>query len=123
MQKMASVRRLSVLGLAAVGALLLASANQADARPQYFKAFTGKYSSVKSQATKVKCNVCHFGKKKTNRNDWGKAVMKHVGKKNQKDPKAIDAALEKAEKEKNAKGVTFGSLIKAGKLPGTVAAE
>lgn len=119
MRKMASVRRLSLLGLAAVGALLLASANQAEARPQYLKAFVAKYPALKAQAMKVKCNACHFGKKKKNRNDYGKALGKHVGKKNQKNAKIIDAALSATEKDKNAKGVTFGSLIKAGKLPGT----
>ena len=63
--------------------------------------------------------MCHVGKKKKNRNDYGKALAKLMGKKNQKAAEAIDAAFAKAEKKKNAKGVTFGSLIKDGKLPGT----
>jgi hypothetical protein len=122
MRKMATVRRLSVLGLAAVGALLLADANRAEARPQYLKAFAAKYDNLKAQAMKVKCNVCHYGKSKKMRNDYGKAVMKNVGK-NQKKPAVIKGAFTKAEKMKNAKGVTFGSLIKAGKLPGTAPAK
>jgi len=113
-----NVRRLAVLGLAALGVLLLADANRAEARPQYFKEFTAKYDNLKAQTMKVKCNVCHYGKSKKMRNDYGKAVMKNVGK-NQKKAPVIKGALTKAEKEKNAKGVTFGSLIKAGKLPGT----
>ena len=122
MQKMANVRRLSVLGLAAAGALLLAGANRAEARPQYLKEFAAKYGSLKAQATKVKCGVCHYGKSKKNRNDYGQAVMKNVGK-NQKKAPVIKGALTKAEKMKNAEGKTFGDLIKAGKLPGTAPKE
>eukprot|EP00913_Durusdinium_trenchii_P008943 g8409.t1 len=87
------------------------------ARPKYFSAFAKKYPNV-SEAKKTKCNVCHFGKKKKNRNDYGKALMKNISK-NEKDAAKITAALEKTESAKNAKGETFGSLLKAGKLPGT----
>jgi hypothetical protein len=119
MRKLTTVRRLTVLGLAAVGAMLLVSGNQAQARPQYLKAFAAKYENLAAQAKKVKCGICHFGKSKKNRNDYGKAVMKNIGKKNQKNVAVIKGALTKAEKMKNAKGKTFGELIKAGKLPGT----
>jgi cytochrome c2 len=108
--------------MAAVVILLSAVANRAEARPMYLKAFAGKYDALKAEATKQKCNVCHFGKTKKNRNDFGSALMKHTGK-NQKSMKDIEAALVKTESEKNAKGVTFGSLIKAGKLPGAASAE
>ena len=115
-------RRLAVLGVAAAGILLLAVSQPVEARPMYLKAFAGKYDGLKAEATKQKCNVCHFGKTKKNRNDYGTALMKHTGK-NQKSADAVAAALAKAEAEKNVKGVTFGSLIKAGKLPGTAPAE
>lgn len=119
-----SIRCLGGLtAIAMLGVMLLSSTNTAEARPQYLKAFAAKYPKLAAQAKKAKCNVCHFGKKKTNRNDYGKAVSKGFKKKNCKVPKIIDAALTGAEKEKNAKGVTFGSLIKEGKLPGTAPAE
>jgi len=122
MQKVC-LRKAVVVGFALLGAVLLTNGNRAEARPQYLKAFATKYKNLTAQAKKVKCNVCHFGKKKKNRNDYGEALMKHVGKKNQKDPKIIDKALTKTESEKKSKGVTFGSLIKAGKLPGTAPKE
>lgn len=108
------------LGMLAVIAMIVSmtASNRADARPQYLKAFAGKYSKLAAQAKKAKCGVCHFGKSKKNRNDYGKALGKHTGK-NQKDAAKLGAALDAAAKEKNAKGVTFGSLIEAGKLPGT----
>ena len=120
MRNLVTVRRISVLGLAVAGALLFAGGDQADARPNYRKAFVKKYPAMKAQVKKVKCNVCHVAKqKKKVRNDYGKALMKALGKKKVKKAELIDAALTKTEKVKNAKGVTFGSLIKAGKLPGT----
>ena len=120
MRNLVTVRRISVLGLAVAGALLLAGGNQADARLKYYKAFLKKYPALKAQSSKLKCNICHIGKKtKKKRNDYGKAIRAGVKKKNQKNAEIIDAALKGAEKKKNARGVTFGSLIKAGKLPGT----
>ena len=120
MRNLVTVRRISVLGLAVAGALLLAGGDLADARPYYRKAFKKKYPALKALEAKTKCNVCHINKKKKKfRNDYGKAMMKSLGKKKVKKTELIDAALTKTEKVKNAKGVTFGSLIKAGKLPGT----
>jgi hypothetical protein len=108
------------LGLIAAIAMAvsLAGSNRADARPGYLKAFASKYSKLAAQAKKAKCGVCHYGKSKKNRNDYGKALSKHTGK-NQKDAAKVAEALDATAKEKNAKGVTFGSLIEAGKLPGT----
>jgi cytochrome c2 len=114
--------RLTAFGLAAAGILLLAVSNPAEARPMYLKVFAGKYDGLKAEATKQKCNVCHYGKSKKNRNDYGSALMKLTGK-NQKAAQAVEDALVKTEAVKNDKGVTFGSLIKAGKLPGTAPAE
>ena len=55
---------------------------------------------------------------KKDRNDYGKALGKNIAK-NEKDATKIGEALDKAGKEKNAKGETFQSLLDAGKLPGT----
>lgn len=91
------------------------------------------------KALKTKCNACHTpGADKKAKghglNDFGKAVHDNFQHKDfsaaakiaADDPaaakKALElaaAALEAAEKEKNAAGKTYGELIKAGTLPGT----
>lgn len=110
-----------VLGLVIAGSAVNSN-NSAEARPQYFKAFAKKYTNLKAKVKKTKCFTCHQktddGKRSKKKNEYGAALTKLVGKKNQKDPEAIEKALTTAESKKNAKGVTFGSLIKAGKLPG-----
>ncbi len=72
---------------------------------------------------KLGCAVCHpkdAKEKKKARNNYGAALGKVVGKKNQTDEDKIKEALTKIEKEKSADGTkTFGDLIKEGKLPGT----
>jgi len=102
-----------------VAGLMLASAftGGADARPGYMKAFKSKYTKV-AENNKITCAACHPEKSKKVRNDYGTALSKIVGK-NEKDAKKIGEALDKAGKEKNAKGETFQSLLDAGKLPGT----
>jgi len=93
------------------------------------KQFVDTYKDAKflEEAKKAKCNVCHFGKKKANRNDYGKALSKFFTKddyKKLKDDKPalkkkIEDAFKACLKEKSGSGKTFGELIKAGKLPGT----
>lgn len=104
------------LGLALVGGAIIASADRAQARPQYLKAFTTKYPDVKD-AAKVKCGVCHPEKSKKVKNDYGKAVGAGVGKKNQKDAEKLKEALMKAEAAKGEGGKTFGEQLKGGSLP------
>lgn len=81
--------------------------------------------------TKAKCNVCHFGKTKKNRNDYAAELSKLLDKKDpdfktaaiKADPKTAEKkileAFEKVAKMKNKEGDVFGDLIKKGKLPGT----
>lgn len=103
---------------AVLAALVFVMGQDAQARPKYMGAFNEAYPALKAQADTVKCNVCHFGDKKTNRNDYGAAVGKALGEKNIMDAEKIKEGLKKAEGEKNADGKTFGELIKDGKLPG-----
>lgn len=107
-------------GAVMAGLCLLSSAQVAQARPDYNKAFWDVYKKeLGSQADSVKCGACHFGQEKKNRNDYGKAMGEAVGGKNEKDAEKIKAALKKAEGGKSATdGKTFGDLIKDGKLPG-----
>ena len=95
---------------------------EAQARPDYLnKGFGPAYPALKAEVETAKCGVCHFGDKKTNRNDYAKAVGEALGAdaKNVKDEAKIKEALMKAEKGKSSvEGKTFGDLIKDGKLPG-----
>ena len=86
---------------------------EAQARPGYMKQFTAKYPNVTDAAT-AKCNVCHFGDEKKNRNDYGKCFGAALPGANCKDNAKVDEALLKAESGKSADGKTFGELLKAG---------
>lgn len=107
-----------VCGFAALATGLLLDTDSAQARPQYNKAVASKYAK-NAAVKKAKCGVCHPVKDKKKRNNYGVAVGKGLGKKNQKDPKIVGEALTKAEAQKSAtKDKTFGDLLKAGMLPG-----
>lgn len=107
-------------GLAMAGALALGGfVEQAQARPDYCKAFIGHYAENKAGA-EAKCGICHPVMDKKERNNYGAAFGKALGMKNEKDAEKIKAALKKVEGEKSAvEGKTFGDLIKEGKLPGS----
>ncbi|HRX82626.1 MAG: hypothetical protein H6821_09605 [Planctomycetaceae bacterium] len=113
-----------------VAAMLVGFVGTVDARPDYKKVQDEKYkdSSIAEALAEAKCNACHYGKKKSDRNDYGKALIKAgLTEENYKEKKAdkeafakeIAEALEKVLEEKNEAGETFGDRIKAGKLPGT----
>lgn len=117
MRKVLKMRAGVLFGLAVAAAVLVSSLQNAEARPNYLKDFTRQYPKVK-EAKKVKCNVCHMGKSKKNRNNYGKAVAKTLGDTKVKDSEKVKEALKKAEEEKSAiDGKTFGDLLKDGKLP------
>ncbi len=113
---------------AAIALVLTATPSTLEATPNIKKAFDANYvktstsADFKAAAAKAKCNVCHYGKSKKNRNDFGKAISKFTNKK-EKDAAKLADALKKAVLEKNADKATFESLIKAGKLPGKAPAE
>ena len=120
---------------AAVGlAFLLGLAAQpAWAILPFAKEFSAKYVKKDSKEKKdqdfaklvkeAKCNVCHMGKDKDDRNPYGVELAKLLDRKTDGDNKdKIQDALVKVEKlpsnPKDKKSPTFGDLIKAGKLPG-----
>lgn len=121
--------------LLAAAAVLAVSTNL-YAIPVFKKTFDEKYvgegadPALKSAVDQAKCNVCHFGTVKKNRNDYGHALSKYLKKDNfkadrlAKEPdvvkKEVLEALQKVEAEKNPTGETYGDRLKAGKLPGTV---
>jgi hypothetical protein len=110
--------RLMVCGLAVAGLVLASGLQNAEARPNYLPEFKNAYPAVKEVDT-VKCGVCHIGKPTDKKwNDYGMTIGKALGK-----PKAkkdeVQAALKKSEAEKSGTdGMTYGELLKAGKLPG-----
>lgn len=79
-------------------------------------------SPLAAEVERVKCNVCHVGKDKKERNAYGKALDERLDKKADKDNKEkIRQMLEEvaALPSDPAKpdSPTFGALIKEGKLP------
>lgn len=93
------------------------------------KGFEDHYPALKSVVEEQKCNLCHFGKSKKNRNDYGRALAQLLKKENFKEdrvkaePEKVKAefaeAFKKVEAEKSKSGETFGERLKAGKAPGT----
>ena len=133
---MARSNRFSVaVGL--VVAVAAASASRpAFAIKQFFDEFKTMYVKAdstdpaeKALAAAVeteKCNVCHVGKSKKDRNPYGEALAGLLDKKEDaKNVEKIKASLEKVAgmPSDGKSGPTFGALIKEGKLPGGQAAK
>lgn len=102
----------------------IAVGGAAFAIPPFGKEFEGLYvkpgSELEAKVKEVKCNLCHEGTKKTDRNAYGKALDELLDKKEDaKNPEKIRQALETVAKlPSNGPGSpTFGDLIKQGKLP------
>jgi hypothetical protein len=116
-----------LLGLVVTGL----SMQRAAALPPFNVAWKAKYvegngnGKFAEAAETAKCNVCHMGASKKDRNEYGKAVSKYLTKAKYSQIKDDEAAakkyildaLQKAEAEKSAAGKSYGELIKAGKLP------
>jgi hypothetical protein len=109
-----------LVGVAVAGALLVLGQDSVHARKPYHDAFVAAYPALADAAKTAKCNVCHYGDAKKNRNDYGEAMVKALaGKKNLKEgDEGIMKALKEIEASKGSEGKAFGELIKAGKLPG-----
>lgn len=67
---------------------------------------------------KSSCAICHPGKSKKERNEYGMAINKLLKKADKDDTKKIADSIKATEAEKDKAGKTFGELIKAGMLPG-----
>jgi hypothetical protein len=126
---MKNVCMLAVCGF--VAGTLMARVQMAHAVDAFKKEFDAIYvnkepatdaeKSLAAAVEKAKCNICHVGKTKKVRNDYGKAVGALVTKKDAKDSAKIKEALEKVADEKSkpndSSSPTFGELISQGKLP------
>lgn len=123
---------LALLGAVMMSCLTL-HVQTAEAVPPFKKEFDLLYvkkdsSEANDQALvvaveKVKCNVCHKGKDKKQRNAYGEELAKLLDKKaDAKNPEKIKDALEKVSQLPSVPGDSaapkFGDLIKEGKLPG-----
>ena len=94
--------------------------------PPFAKEFNNLYVEGNSNEAFVaavkeaKCNVCHVGKDKKDRNAYGEELNKLLDKK--ADAKNVDKIKESLEKVAALKAgdseETYGELITAGKLPG-----
>ncbi|MFM8292176.1 MAG: hypothetical protein ACKONH_12885 [Planctomycetia bacterium] len=118
-------RQVLVLGLG------VALAGGGLARPAFaIKQFQDEFKSLyvqegtplAAEVERAKCNICHVGKDKKERNAYGKALDERLDKKADKDDKEKIrkmleevAALPSDPDKKDSP--TFGDLIKAGKLP------
>jgi hypothetical protein len=119
------------LGLMLVCALcaLAFGVHSASAIPPFSAAFVKKYVDGNDNAAFVeaaktaKCNVCHVGKDKKEKNAYGKALDELLDKKaDAKDEEKINAALDTVAGQKpEGAEKTYGDLIKEGLLPGGTA--
>jgi hypothetical protein len=83
-------------------------------------------SPLATEVETAKCNVCHAGSSKKDRNAYGNALADLLDKKEDaKNPEKIRQALEKVagmpSDPAKADSPTFGALIEQGKLPGAAA--
>jgi cytochrome c2 len=114
----------------AVYGVVLAVASQAReafAIKQFAEQFKEVYvkegTPLATEVEAAKCNVCHKGKSKKDRNTYGEALAKLLDKKADKENvEKIREALATVAKESsdpsNPSSPTFGALIEQGKLPG-----
>jgi len=114
----------------AVFGVVLAAASQAReafAIKQFADQFKDVYvkegTPLAAEVEAAKCNVCHKGKSKKDKNSYGEALAKLLDKKEDKENvEKIREALATVAKESsdpaNPSAPTFGALIEEGKLPG-----
>lgn len=99
----------------------------AYAIPPFKKEFDAMYvkegTDFAKKVDEVKCNVCHVGTNKKERNAYGEELSKLLDRKtDMNNPEKIKEALKKVgemhSKSDDEASPTFGDLIKEGKLPG-----
>lgn len=105
----------------------LMPAATANAVEQFFEQFKALYVDpagsdseqvLAKMVSAVKCNVCHVGESKKNRNAYGEALSELLDKKNDKNNiDKIQAALIRVAGTEGPDGTTFGARLAAGRLP------
>jgi hypothetical protein len=109
-----------VLSLGAAGREAFALKQFAD---QFDELYVKEGTPLAAAVETAKCNVCHVGKKKTDRNSYGEALAKLLDKKTDKDDvekirKALETVANESSNPDDPAAPTFGDLIEANKLPG-----
>ena len=118
--------KFAVVTGAVVAVLVGSSAREAFAIKQFADEFKAMYvkdgTPLAKEVETAKCNVCHMGKSKKDRNVYGQALAERLKKDDKENVEKIKAALEEVAKlpsdPAKPDGPTFGSLIAEGKLPG-----
>ena len=115
-----------------IAGTLLARIESAYAVAPFKKEFEAKYvkkdpatpeeTALAVAVKQAKCNVCHVGKKKKDRNAYGKALSELLDRKKDKKDKAkiqeaLDTVAELKSNPEDPTSPTFGKLISQGKLP------
>jgi cytochrome c2 len=110
-----------------------ASSRPAFAIKEFFDEFKAVYvkpdsadandKALVAEVETAKCNVCHVGSSKKERNSYGNALADLLDKKeDKKNQEKIRTALDTVAAMPSADGApTFGELLKQGKLPGAAA--
>jgi hypothetical protein len=119
---------------AAVALVCGGSAREAFAIKQFFEEFKAVYVKPEStdpaekalvaEVETAKCNVCHAGSSKKERNAYGDALAKRLNKKDdaknvEKIKKALEEVAALPSDPAKADSPTFGALLKEGKVPGS----
>ena len=103
------------------------SSRPAYAIKQFFDEFKTVYvkpgSPLAAEVEAAKCNVCHAGTSKKERNAYGNALAELLDKKEdaknvEKIRKALETVAAMPSDPAKADAPTFGALIEQGKLPG-----
>ena len=118
------------LGLACVGVLVIATLFSPTclAIAPFYKEFKGKYvegnnnEEFVAKVKATKCNICHVGKKKKTRNDYGKELDNLLDKKTDKKDvekirKALETVAQKPIDPDGDKSMTYAKLFSEGELP------
>jgi cytochrome c5 len=118
---------------AAVALACGGAAREAFAIKQFFDEFKAVYvkpessdpaeKALAAEVETAKCNVCHAGSSKKERNAYGNALADRLDKKEdaknvEKIRKALDEVAALPSDPAKADAPTFGALLKEGKLPG-----
>lgn len=94
----------------------------AEFKKDYIDSLKDKKFAEAMDKADVKCLVCHQGKQKKNRNEFGKVVGKLLTKKDAKDKEKIAAGLKKAlamhVDPKDEKSETYMDRLMASQWPG-----
>ena len=119
--------RFAAIVAACLAIVVGSSAREAFAIKQFFDEFKTVYvkegTPLAAAVETAKCNVCHAGKSKKDRNAYGNALAERLDKKEdaknvEKIRKALEEVAALSSDPAKADAPTFGKLIEEGKLPG-----